>query len=247
MFSSLSGRVAVVTGGARGIGQATALRLSDLGATVVISSNVTDGTPLVNEIQARGGKAAFIRADVTNAPQVERLMEQAAAMGSLDILVNNAGVRHDKLILRMTDADWEQVINVNLRGTFLCTRTALKYMLRQRWGRIVNITSVIGIIGNAGQANYAAAKAGIIGLTKSTAREVATRGITVNAIAPGFIDTEMTRDLPETARQEILKRIPLGYYGTPQDVAHAVAYLVSEEARYITGQVFRVDGGLTMD
>ena len=246
MATPLSGKVAIVTGGARGIGLATALKLSSLGSAVVLS-DILDGASAVEAVQSEGGKALFVNADITNADQVDKLIQETVDnLGGVDILVNNAGITKDTLLVRMSDADWDRVLNVNLKGVFLCTRSALRPMLRRRWGRIINIASVIGIIGNAGQANYAAAKAGVIGLTKSTAQEVASRGITVNAIAPGFIDTDLTTQLPENLKQEILQRIPLGYFGTPEDVAHAVAFLVSHEAKYITGNVLRVDGGMVM-
>jgi 3-oxoacyl-[acyl-carrier protein] reductase len=178
---------------------------------------------------------------------VNKLVEQAiSSFGHIDILVNNAGITRDGLLMRMSEADWDLVLTVNLKGAFICTQAVIRHMLRQRWGRIVNIASVVGVIGNAGQANYAASKAGLIGLTKTTAREVASRGITVNAVAPGFIDTGMTQKLSENVKQEFLKQIPVGYLGLPKDVAYAVAFLVSEEAHYITGQVLNVNGGLAM-
>jgi len=169
-----------------------------------------------------------------------------SAYGKLDILVNNAGVTRDQLVMRMSDDDWDRVLSIDLKSAFLCSRAALRHMVRQRWGRIVSISSIVGIIGNAGQANYAAAKAGIIGFTKATAKEVASRNITVNAVAPGFIDTAMTQQIPEERRQEMAGKIPAGYLGTPRDVAEAVAFLVSEEARYITGHVLTVDGGISL-
>jgi 3-oxoacyl-[acyl-carrier protein] reductase len=169
-----------------------------------------------------------------------------ATYGRIDILVNNAGINRDQLLIRMSDDDWDRVMDIDLKSVFLCTRAVLKHMLKARWGRVISIASIVGLVGNPGQANYAAAKAGIIGFTKSTAREVASRGITVNAIAPGFIDTEMTQRLKEDKRQELMSRIPLGYLGSPDDIAEAVAFLASEEARYITGQVLAVDGGMTM-
>lgn len=246
MAEDLAGKVAVVTGSAQGIGQAIAVRLAEAGATVVVS-DIKDGVATVREIEGKGQRALFVATDVSRGEQGEKLISEAvAAFGSVDILVNNAGITRDALVLRMSEADWDQVLNVNLKGAFLCTRAAVKPMIRKRWGRIVNIASVVGLIGNAGQANYSSAKAGIIGLTKSVAREVASRGVTVNAIAPGFIDTEMTRKLPEAVRQEVLRQIPLGVLGTPRDVANAVAFLCSNDAAYITGHVLRVDGGLAM-
>jgi 3-oxoacyl-[acyl-carrier protein] reductase len=165
--------------------------------------------------------------------------------GKIDILVNNAGISRDQLLIRMSDEDWDRVININLKSVFLCTRAAVRHMLKERWGRIISISSIVGLVGNQGQVNYASAKAGIIGFSKTIAKEIASRGITANAIAPGFIDTEMTKRLPESQRQELLKRIPLGYLGSPNDIAEAVAFLASEEARYITGQVLGVDGGMS--
>lgn len=244
---SLHSRVAIVTGSARGIGRAIALKLFEQGATIVIN-DVGDAAPaeeLARLMKEKGGRSAVVLADVSKQDEVAKLIEKAAAdFGRLDILVNNAGITRDQLLLRLSEEDWDKVLNVNLKGAFLCTKAALRHMVKQRWGRIVNIASIVGVTGNAGQANYAAAKAGLIALTKTCAKEVASRGITVNAIAPGFIDTDMTRRLPENLKQEILKQIPLGSFGTPEDVAQAVAFLVSEEARYITGQVLRVDGGL---
>ena len=243
----LSNRVAIVTGSGRGIGQATALKLAEIGATVIINdvgeATYVDG--VVKEIKATGRESRAILADVSSAAEVGRMVEEAmAAYGRIDILVNNAGITRDQLLLRMSDEDWDTVINVNLKSVFLCTRAVLRHMVKQRWGRVVNIASIVGIVGNAGQANYASAKAGIIGFTRTVAKEVASRGVTVNAVAPGFIDTGMTRQLKDDWKQELQKRIPLGYLGVPRDVAEAVAFLASEEARYITGQVLNVDGGM---
>jgi 3-oxoacyl-[acyl-carrier protein] reductase len=199
------------------------------------------------EVESKNVKSIAVTANVASAAEVNKLVEQAlSSFGHVDILVNNAGITKDNLLMRMSEADWDLVLSINLKGAFLCTQAVIRHMMRQRWGRIVNIASVVGITGNAGQANYAASKAGLIGLTKTTAREVASRGITVNAVAPGFIDTGMTQKLPENVRQEFLKQIPVGYLGLPRDVAHAVVFLVSEEAHYITGQVLNVNGGLAM-
>ena len=243
----LSNRVAIVTGSGRGIGRAIALKLAEVGATIVVN-DIGEASPVdsvVEEIKAMDRGSLAILADVSLSSDVGRLVETTiATYGRVDILVNNAGITRDQLVLRMSDEDWDRVINVNLKSVFFCTRAVLRQMIKQRWGRIINMASIVGIVGNAGQANYASAKAGIIGFTRSIAREVASRGITANAIAPGFIDTKMTQQLEENQKQELQKRIPLGYLGTPRDVAEAVAFLASEEARYITGQVLGVDGGM---
>lgn len=243
----LSNRVAIVTGSARGIGRAIALKLAEVGATVV-ANDVGEAEPIqgvVKEIKAMNRQGMFILADVSSSTDVAKLVEETvAAYGRIDILVNNVGITRDQLLIRMSDEEWDKVLNVNLKSVFLCTRAVLRHMLKQRWGRIISIASIVGVIGNPGQANYASAKAGIIGFTRTIAKEVASRGITANAIAPGFIDTEMTQQLEEGRRQELMKHIPLGYFGSPRDVAETVAFLASEEARYITGQVLNVDGGM---
>jgi 3-oxoacyl-[acyl-carrier protein] reductase len=249
MKIDLTGRVALVTGGGRGIGRAIALALASAGATTVINyrSNSAAAEETVAAINAADGSAQAIQADVGQASDVERLFKETlAAHGRLDILVNNAGITRDTLLLRMKDDDFDQVINTNLRGVFLCSRAAFRPMSKQRGGRIINISSVIGLIGNAGQANYAAAKAGIIGFTKSTAREMSARNITVNAIAPGFIETEMTGVLGDEARKAILESIPLGRLGQPEEVASLACFLASDAAAYITGQTFAIDGGMVM-
>jgi len=243
----LSNKVALVTGSGRGIGKAIALKLAENGATVVINDIGPSAQAVAEEIQAMGKKSLAVAADVSSAEDVAQMAEKAVAtFGSIDILVNNAGINRDQLLIRMSDEDWEKVLAVNLKSVFLCTRAVMKQMLKQRRGRIISIASIVGLVGNPGQANYAAAKAGIVGFTKSIAREVASRGITVNAIAPGFIDTEMTQKLSPDQRQELMARIPLGRLGSPEDVASAVSFLASEEAGYITGQVLTVDGGMTM-
>jgi 3-oxoacyl-[acyl-carrier protein] reductase len=243
----LAGKVALVTGGSRGIGRAVAEALAQQGTSVAVVAgrDMAAAEETAAFIRDGGGESVAMQGDISEAAQVERLVaDTIAALGRLDILVNNAGVTRDGLILRMEEADWDAVLNVNLKGAFLCTKAALKPMVRQKSGGIVNITSVMGLRGNAGQANYAAAKAGLIGLTKSTAWEVASRGIRVNAVAPGFITTRMTEGLPEGMTAEALKRIPLGRLGCPEDVAGVVVFLCSKAASYVTGQVLVVDGGM---
>jgi 3-oxoacyl-[acyl-carrier protein] reductase len=244
----LSNKVAIVTGSARGIGKAIALKLAEVGADVVVNDIPAAADALettANEIRTLKRKALAITADVSSSSDVARFIETAAStMGRIDILVNNAGVTRDQLLMRMTDEEWDTVINIDLKSAFLCSRAVIRYMMKQRWGRIISIASVVGMMGNAGQANYASAKAGVIGLTKSIAKEVGSRGITANAIAPGFIETKMTEQLDEKQRQVLIQRIPLASIGTPRDVAEAVAFLASEEAKYITGQVLGVDGGM---
>jgi 3-oxoacyl-[acyl-carrier protein] reductase len=244
-----TGKVAIVTGSGRGIGKAIAMKLVENGATLVIN-DVGDSAPAeqtVAEIKNLNRQAMAIMADVSSSTDVSKMMETAiAAYGKVDILINNAGITRDQLTMKMTDEEWDKVLAIDLKSVFLCTRAVLRPMLKQRSGRIISMSSVVGIIGNAGQANYAAAKAGIIGFTKTIAKEVASRGITVNAVAPGFIDTPMTQVLPEERKQALMNNIPLGYLGTPRDIAETVAFLASEEARYITGQVISVDGGISL-
>jgi 3-oxoacyl-[acyl-carrier protein] reductase len=242
----LSGRVALVTGAGRGIGYAIATRLVAAGATVAVNDRKLDKAKAVAcELVALGGQAIGVAADVTCAGDVAGMVEIIiATYGHLDILINNAGITSDQLLVRMSDEEWDRVMTVDLKSVFLCSRASLKPMIKAGWGRIINMSSVVGLMGNAGQTNYAAAKAGIIGFTHSLAKEVASRGITVNAIAPGFIDTDMTARLSEKQRQEIIRQIPLGCLGLPRDVAELTAFLASEQARYITGQVIAVDGGL---
>lgn len=252
MNAALTGKVALVTGagrGGRGIGRGIALALAGAGADVAITArtNIADAEAVAEAVQALGRRALALSCDVADAASVEALFQQLdQAFGRIDILVNNAGVTRDTLLLRMSEDDWDTVLDANLKGAFLCMRAAAKRMLRQKSGRIVNITSINGQVGSPGQANYSASKAGMIGLTKTVARELASRGITVNAVAPGFIDTQMTDFVAGEAREELRKRIPLGRFGTVEDVGAAVAFLASEAASYITGQVLTIDGGMTV-
>jgi 3-oxoacyl-[acyl-carrier protein] reductase len=247
-MSLLAGRVSLVTGASRGIGLAIARAFAAEGALVVLAARDTAKLQdAVSQIQAAGGRAEVLALDVANRASVEAgVAAILAAHGRIDHLVNNAGVTRDNLLLRMKDAEWQQVIETNLTGVFLCTQAVLKPMLKQKGGRIVTITSVVGLAGNAGQANYAASKAGLVGFTKSVAREVASRGITANAIAPGFIETDMTAAMTDKAREAVLGAIPLGRVGRPEDVAGAALFLVSDAAAYVTGQVLAVDGGFHM-
>jgi 3-oxoacyl-[acyl-carrier protein] reductase len=244
----LKGKVAIVTGGAQGIGRAIALTLARSGADVVVSDiNLEKAQETAREIEALNVRSLAIKSNVADVNEAEQMVKETVdKLGRIDILVNNAGITRDNVLLRMKPEDWDQVMAINLRGTFLCTRTALKFMFRQRSGRIVNIASITGLMGNAGQANYSASKAGIIGFTKATAREYANRGITVNAVAPGFIDTAMTQAIPEKEREMLIKQIPLERLGTADDVASAVYFLVSDLSSYITGQVINVNGGMYM-
>jgi 3-oxoacyl-[acyl-carrier protein] reductase len=242
-------RVALVTGASRGIGRAVALRLAALGHTVAVNfhSAQLEAEAVVAAIGAAGGRAAAFGADVSSRDAVVEMFKAVeSVLGPVEVLVNNAGINRDGLLLRMSQNDWDTVIDVDLRGAFFCTQAALRGMVRRRWGRVVNMSSVVGLTGNAGQANYAAAKAGLIGFTRATAREVASRGITVNAVAPGFIETDMTAALTPAQRAAALVQIPGERFGAPEDVAAAVAFLVSGEAAYITGQVLTVDGGMVM-
>jgi len=243
---NLNNRVAIITGSGRGIGRAIALKLARSGATVVVNDIDKIAEELAQEIRALNQYSQAVIADVSLSSDVTKLVEAVIAdYGRIDILVNNAGINRDQLLVRMTDEDWDKVMDVDLKSVFLCTKAVVRPMLKQRWGRIISISSIVGLVGNPGQANYASAKAGIIGFTRSVAKEVASRGITANAIAPGFIDTEMTQKLSPNQRQELMARIPLGRLGSPEDVAAAVCFLASEEAGYITGQVLSVDGGMT--
>ena len=248
-MADLTNKVAVITGGSRGIGRAIALHLAKLGAKVVVnySGSQTKAEEVVSEIEDAGGSAIAVQANVTDAEAVANLMKQAIQnYGKLDILVNYAGITRDNLLMRMKEEDWDAVMNTNLKGVFLCTKAVTRQMMKQRAGRIVNIASIVGVAGNAGQANYVAAKAGVIGLTKTAAKELAARNIYVNAVAPGFIDTEMTEELPEQIKAQMLTQIPLAKLGKPEDVAKVVAFLASDEASYMTGQTLHVDGGMVM-
>lgn len=245
----LKGKVAAVTGASRGIGRAVALELAAQGATVVINYNGSKekAEEVKAEIEKNGGSASLAKCNVADFAEAENFIKDViATYGKIDILVNNAGITKDGLLMRMSEEDFEQVLDVNLKGTFHCIRFAARQMMKQRSGRIINMASVVGVAGNAGQANYAASKAGVIGLTKAVAKELASRGITVNAIAPGFIETEMTGALPEQVKSAAAAQIPLGAFGKPEDVAKAVAFLASEGAGYITGQVLHIDGGMVM-
>lgn len=243
----LSGKVAVVTGASRGIGRTIAIKLAEAGATVVINYNgsVDRAEEVRKEIEEKGGKASIYQCDVSDFGACEKFIQDVITQqGRLDILVNNAGITRDGLLMKMTEQDFDAVLDTNLKGTFNCIRFASRQMLKQRSGRIINLSSVSGVMGNAGQTNYSASKAGVIGLTKATARELASRHITVNAIAPGFIETEMTDVLSDSVKEEAVKQIPLGAFGKTEDIANLAVFLASEQASYITGQVINVDGGM---
>lgn len=245
----LEGKIALVTGASRGIGRAIALDLAANGAKVAVNyaGSEAKAKETVEEITAKGGEAFALQADVSDSNSVTNMIKEVLErFGRIDILVNNAGITRDNLLMRMKEEEWDDVLNTNLKGVFLCTKAVTRQMMKQRIGRIINIASIVGVSGNPGQANYVAAKAGVIGLTKSAAKELASRNITVNAVAPGFITTDMTDKLEDSLKEEMLKQIPLGKLGEPSDVAHLVTFLASEKSRYLTGQTFHVDGGMVM-
>ena len=242
-----SPKVALITGSSRGIGRSIAIRLANEGFNVVFNYRNDPGSLIetINDIESRGGKAVSIKADVSNESEVGVMIKQIKEVWeSIDVLVNNAGIRKDQLLMRMTESSWDDVLDTNLKGAFLCSKAVLPFMVKKKFGRIINISSIVGITGNPGQGNYSASKAGIIGLTKTIAREVASRNITANAIAPGYIETDMVKELPDELRTRIQSMVPLGRLGTGDDVAGMVAFLCSEDANYITGQVIGIDGGL---
>jgi 3-oxoacyl-[acyl-carrier protein] reductase len=245
---TLKDKVALVTGAGQGIGRAVALALAREGASIAVCDvNAETAEAVAQEVRDLGPRAVALQGDISKASDADDAVKSTVAqMGRLDILVNNAGVTRDGLLLRMSEEDWDRVLTINLKGTFLCSRAAGRVMSKQRWGRIINVASVIGIRGNAGQANYAASKAGVIGLTKSLAREFASRGITANAVAPGFIQTAMTDVLSDAVKEQILAQIPLGALGRPEDVAAVITFLAGDGARYVTGQVVAIDGGMAM-
>ncbi len=246
---SLEGKIALVTGASRGIGREVAIELARQGCKVVVNyaGSEAKANEVVNAIQDIGSEAIALQANVSDSEAVQNLVKETIShFGQLDILVNNAGITRDNLIMRMKEEEWDDVINTNLKGVFLCTKAVTRQMMKQRSGRIINISSIVGVSGNPGQANYVAAKSGVIGLTKTTAKELATRGITVNAVAPGFIATDMTDELPENVKEEMLKQIPLNRLGATSDIAKVVSFLASDDASYMTGQTLHVDGGMVM-
>ncbi|WRP08414.1 3-oxoacyl-[acyl-carrier-protein] reductase [Rossellomorea aquimaris] len=246
---NLEGKVALVTGASRGIGREIALELAREGCNVAVnySGSEAKANEVVDEIKGLGREAIAVQCNVSDSDAVQAMVKETISQfGSVDILVNNAGITKDNLLMRMKEAEWDDVININLKGVFLCTKAVTRQMMKQRSGRIINISSIVGVSGNPGQANYVAAKSGVIGLTKTTAKELAPRGITVNAIAPGFISTDMTDQLPQDVRNEMLKQIPLSRFGDPQDIARVVTFVASESASYMTGQTLHIDGGMVM-
>ena len=245
----LEGKIALVTGASRGIGREIALELARQGADIAVNYSGSEerANHVVAEIKEMGRKAIAIQCNVSNSESVANMVKETIdAFGKLDILVNNAGITKDNLLMRMKEDEWDDVININLKGVFLCTKAVTRQMMKQRSGRIINISSIVGVSGNPGQANYVAAKSGVIGLTKTSAKELASRGITVNAVAPGFITTDMTNKLQEEVKEAMLKQIPLARFGEPSDIANVVVFLASEESRYMTGQTLHVDGGMVM-
>ncbi len=248
-MSKLTGKTAIITGGSRGIGAEIARKFAAEGAKVVVnySGSQEKAEAVVAEIESNGGTAIAVKANVSEADSVKAMIDETMkTFGSVDILVNNAGITRDNLMMRMKDDEWDDVININLKGVFICTKAVTRQMMKQRSGRIVNIASIVGVMGNAGQANYVASKAGVIGLTKTTARELASRGITANAVAPGFITTDMTDQLNEDVQKTMMGQIPLGRFGAPEDVAKAALFLASDDASYMTGQTLHLDGGMVM-
>ena len=246
---SIDGKVALITGGSRGIGRAIALRLARDGVKIAVNYRTNEDAAnfVVNAVAEMGGEAMAVCADVSQSADVDEMVKCVQdSWGGVDILVNNAGIIHDSLLMRMSEEVWDDVVNTNLKGTYNCTRASLRYMVRQRWGRIISVVSVVGLEGNPGQSNYAASKAGIIAFSRSIAKEVASRNITVNAVAPGYISTEIVADLSPEFKELIMSRIPQNRFGTVDDVANMVGYLASEEAGYITGEVIRVDGGIEL-
>ncbi|NMH71218.1 3-oxoacyl-[acyl-carrier-protein] reductase [Bacillus sp. RO3] len=246
---NLEGKVALVTGASRGIGREIALELAREGCNVVVnySGSEAKANEVVDEIKGLGRNAIAVQCNVSESESVQAMVKETIGQfGAVDILVNNAGITKDNLLMRMKETEWDDVININLKGVFLCTKAVTRQMMKQRNGRIINISSIVGVSGNPGQANYVAAKSGVIGLTKTTAKELAPRGITVNAIAPGFISTDMTDQLPEDVRNEMLKQIPLSRFGDPKDIAKAVTFVASDSAAYMTGQTLHIDGGMVM-
>jgi 3-oxoacyl-[acyl-carrier protein] reductase len=246
---NLEGKVALVTGASRGIGREIALELARQGCNVAVNyaGSEAKANEVVDEIKSLGREAIAVQCNVSDAEGVQAMVKETIGeFGSIDILVNNAGITKDNLLMRMKETEWDDVININLKGVFLCTKAVTRQMMKQRSGRIINISSIVGVSGNPGQANYVAAKSGVIGLTKTTARELAPRGITVNAVAPGFISTDMTDQLPEDVRSEMLKQIPLSRFGAPEDIAKVVTFVASDSASYMTGQTLHIDGGMVM-
>ncbi|MBW3113904.1 MULTISPECIES: 3-oxoacyl-[acyl-carrier-protein] reductase [Bacillaceae] len=246
---NLEGKVALVTGASRGIGREIALELAREGCNVAVNfaGSEAKANEVVDEIKSLGREAIAVQCNVSDGEAVQAMVKETIGQfGSIDILVNNAGITKDNLLMRMKETEWDDVININLKGVFLCTKAVTRQMMKQRSGRIINISSIVGVSGNPGQANYVAAKSGVIGLTKTTAKELAARGITVNAIAPGFISTDMTDKLPEDVRNEMLKQIPLSRFGDPKDIAKTVTFVASDSAAYMTGQTLHIDGGMVM-